>query len=199
MKLSIAFVLIAASAVAQPIPNGSKRIINGQTFEVTPAWKSVRGTKTGVCIHGWTVATREGNVILRNPPVAELQEFDRLNARYNALQARKQALMKADREANKGRAQATRESRDLEAQRFGSTSELQRARDQHQRAQDRINGSYDTLNANSAEIEAIDDELKELNGKGYKLGGVFQINCRAFETKINFQGMTVYDRGAALR
>ena len=204
--------LVPASASANPL-KAPKRMVNGQTVDLSPlfqwwakkngdrplsGWLHVMGEIVGTNAAGWVVtaqldekdAAENGKkILLRNPPLEDRAEFEKLLSRKKALEGQ-DAKLKAEA------AQASTRLKDI-------AQEQKVARDHHLRPP-----RYPEANTLQQEqknaknhSKTIETEISELNKqlKSYPSGDHYTVDCFALRAPEQVDGLPVFEHGVGLK
>jgi hypothetical protein len=184
-----------------------KRAVNEQTVDLTPlfqwwnhhegerplkAWVHVTGHIVSTTAWGWAVqarleqtgekkdgAEKEMKIILKNPPVQEQVEFERLKGQLKTLNDERSHLSaQASTAANHAKDTA------------------------HQRHAAAANAAYHHQEtAAKDQIKNVDEQLKTINGKlaAFPDHETYSVDCFALQTGQTVNGLPVYDHGVAFR
>lgn len=196
----------------------SKRLLDGQTVNLAPlfrwwtnragprplaAWMQVRGRIVGTNAWGWVIeghvehtsASAEsgggsGRVLLRHPPIEELVEFERLSAELKDLEAQRGAVAGSEHTAqNKDSAVAKEQS----GYRKYGRRDPALARE--------ARALKTSENQAKAELKPLDQQIAELKKKlsAFPNPEHYEVDCFALDTGQQYQGLPMFDHGAALR
>lgn len=235
-KLLLAILLLTTIHMAWGQPNDltyTKRRVGDRWVDLTPlanwlrqpdsdrdetnrplrSWKTIVGTKVGVSIsQSWIVlGSVEGGsptrVVLWNPPVKELEEFTKLQARWRELQDAKQhmadvqdsatraavaARMKADRATARSIDDALIENRPVYSWELDTRQAIA------QRNLLRANANAIQADLTLADIEKGLAKVKaaaDAAGCGTNFDQDYQIRCVALDVNRRQDGLPVFDRG----
>jgi hypothetical protein len=149
-----------------------------------PEWVLVEGGITNKYEWGgWVVAGRvdgqKAVFVLRNPPSAEFDEFNRLKEETAELRKRRDTYSKARQDAG---SQVFRAVTKSEARAGASGYNEAAARD---------------MGLNLSFSMTLGDEIRK-KSKGYNLDREFPVRCYAMRTGQQCEGLPVYDRGVVL-
>ncbi len=212
--------LVAAFGVeANPLKD-PKRAVNGQTVDLGDlfrwwskhdgerplrAWVHVTGSVIETTAWGWTLnahvekaaakgapalADKDIKVLLKNPPVRELAEFENLRAQLKALNDQHARLSaQAAKTASQARA--------LSGQEYtGQRSRLAR----HALGQESRASKQQAADAKE-QLRPIDQSILEINTKlaAFPDHGKYIADCIALDTGQKVNGLPVYEHGVALK
>ena len=170
-----------------------------------PSWVHVAGSITGTNAGGWVLeaevegadkgegSARAGSaheplkIILVNPPVEDLADFQSLNSKLAALNAQRAAF--AARESNdKAREQAVAEQ---EHAARGSRAKVLAMEDRRLKQAE---------NEAKAGQKPLDQQIKDLKSKLAVYGntGHYRIDCFALDLQYDYQRLPVYDHGRTM-
>ncbi len=210
--------LLAAPVLSAGPLNNPKRMVEGQTVNLTPlvqwwtkhngprplpAWGEARGPVVGTNSMGWIVqgqfkgalnhstvhegkAASGGKFILKNPPLSDRAEFDRLLASYNALESQRGDVA-AQESRLKGNVDEIRRER--------------RASGGHVRGAGRAAANAQHADAQAkAQLKTLDAQIAEAQKKlaAYPNASHYEVDCLAIDLGRVFQGLPVYDYGVPL-
>jgi hypothetical protein len=209
--------LLAGSLVqAGPLKN-PKRMVAGHTVDLSPlfrwwskhegdrplaAWVHVTGSVVGTNAWGWVVeaqvektsrpgSSHEGDVklLLKNPPVQELAEFERLMAEMKALNEQRGNILAQETQA-KDRADSV--SREQAANRRNGV------RNRGLAVEGRQLRWTDSQLKN--QLKPYDQQLQDLKTKlaAYPNPDHYTLDCLALDAEQKYNGMPVFDHGLAL-
>ena len=220
---AILTILIALSALVTAVrleagpATYPKRIVNGQTIDLTPlmdwwtkregvrplqAWVRVAGRIVGTNALGWTVeGTVESpaeksdpqtnapaktlvRIVLKNPPLADLVEFQRLTAQLQWMN-QERARLAAEIE------NATNRQHELSETGGGGKMFTRIANEEISQWQAAENDAKDKLGA-------LDEQLKEANVRlaDNPDRSEYRLDCFALKCPEQFGGAPVYDHGS---
>jgi hypothetical protein len=206
--------LAGAAAVAQPSDVGkTNRLVNSLRVNLGPlaewfqekqagsaaseedrplkAWKLVRVQKVIETGTSWVVEAQvEGKSetnYLKNPPQREFEEFNRLKAQHDQLLAATNQLA-ADLQRLPGlRRELEMRERDLSRRKGGRLEAMALRR--------RVADLGFEERGLRQQLEAVREDLRRFDAKGYDLKKPFTMDCLALRTGETARGKAVFDRG----
>ncbi len=215
-------VLLAWSVSAQTNDDlFPRRLVNGAVVNLEPliewsrlanrdevprplkAWVVITGTKVGDSIWGWVVSTqsegKEERLLLKNPPAAELAEFDQLKAQYQQLVKKRQRLLALNQPTNAAYIDPAQQRAEAAWWRSQSAEALAAARNRAAALAAQTNPTPSANAATNTALADLDEQIERLMTQGYDLTRDFPIKCLALKTAQSFDGMVVYDRGKIVK
>ena len=171
-------------------------------------WPHVTGTVVGTNAWGWVVeanvehTTRSddsdlgfssggpGKVLLRNPPVQERAEFERLSAQLKELTRERSQIANQQTEAKSREDAINREQKADRRQGYRNRELAVEGRQVKQ-----------VEHQAQAQLSPIDKQIQDLKKKlsAYPSSDHYELDCFALDTGQQYSGMPVYDHGAVSR
>ena len=135
-----------------------------------------------------STADAEGKFILRNPPVADLVEFEKLSAELKALNQQRSQIAGEEAQAKNRADVLAREQKAY--QRSGVRSRTVAAESKQVKAVE---------NEAKRELKPIDQQIQDLKKRlaAYPNTDHYELDCFALETSQELNGARVYDYGLA--
>jgi len=174
------------------------------------SWVHITGSIVATNAWGWTVsatleespadkggkrressaATRHEKIVLKNPPLQDLAEFEKLKAQLKALHA------EHDRQSAEAE-QAAKRSREIDTR-----QDANRRRRWHVRGLAEESRRWDQAeNAAKARVKTLDKQIKEVDSKlaNYSDRSKYSIDCFALKANQKYLDLPVYDHGAIIK
>lgn len=222
----LAVVAISASAQTNDL-RFSKRVVSGRTYDLSSlskpsgsaarpasfaAWREISGARVADSVYGWVIEMENGGqitrAILKNPPVAEWNDFREQKRRREALVVELNRLERERKAAVEDFAANGLEAAELQrridvaartspCKRIDSPKSYERAR--LPGLKDGFIAAGDRFDSTTSGIDDIRARIKEYDQSAYNLAGEFRVSCYAMETGQRLQGLPVYDRGMILK
>jgi hypothetical protein len=217
LLLAAAAVLAASVAYASPAKD-PRRMINGQTVDLTPllqwwnqkngdrplsAWVHITGEVVGTNAGAWVVSAQtdekaEGTgaaggdkkILLRNPPLQDRAAFEQVLAQKKALEAQKAGL-------NTQAEQADAKLKDI-------SQERKVAREHHVAAKG-LNAQSSKLKQEEktakSEMKPLQGQIDDLDKKLKQYGNTdhYVVDCFALKTAERLDATPVFNHGAVMR
>jgi hypothetical protein len=182
----------------------AKRIVDGRQSDLTPlinwthlktgtdrplkGWARIEGRVTGQTTYGWIVQGRVDAepqakpFIVKNPPKAQQDEFQRLKTQ-RALLVRRQEVLKAEiTEADR----AFKENKAIAGANFLVFY-------------DELDPNFRTARRLGDELTRVESQLTEIDARGHDLAGEYVLKCFAMKTAQAYNGMRLYDHGYVVK
>jgi hypothetical protein len=208
--------LLAVPALQASPLQYPKRVIDEHTVDLSPlfhwwtnhhgsrpltGWVHVTGSVTDSNAMGWMVEARvddprhaagdkgpdrQVSILLRNPPVDNKAEFDRLKDELNALNAEHSRLTAAEAEL-RTRAQAMSKEQRASRRSRGSSQALTQASRANKQSEARL----------KQQLKPVDQQLQQLKTRlaAYPNSDHYIVDCFALESGSRYNGAPVYDHG----
>ena len=175
-----------------------------------PAWVRISGSVVGTNVAGWILeadvektarnrledkdsagsAAGRQRIILRNPPVDDLVEFEELSSKLSALNARRSSLAAEENDA-KSREQAVAEQQRA-VRRNSSRSRVLTLEDRQLKQEE---------NQAKAQEKPLDEQIQELKSKlaGYPNRDNYILDCFALDLQSEYEHLPVFDHGQVMK
>lgn len=192
--LATCALLTVVQAGADPLKN-PHRMVGGRSIDLSPlfqwwrdhsgerplpAWVHITGPITATNSWGWVVSSKEGKILLRNPPVQDQADFERLSGQLKALEKQRTQLIA---EENQAKARAAAAGRTYS--RRGRATAIAAAQARQVEHQDQ------------AGLKVVDDQIQAVKKKlaGYPKTDQYEVDCLALKTGSAYGALKIFDHG----